>query len=123
MDDPSSADMVGEARMLELVGKELAKHVTEGIRTERLSDQAAALVRLHKGMSVNRIVTLAFEAAGAAGAAWDGDGATADERGQLPHAPGRQHRRRHDGDGAQRHQRACAGHAARAHAGQGRPVP
>lgn len=77
MDDPVVRDMVGEARMLDLVGKELAKHVTESIRTERLTDQAAALVRLHKGMSVNRIVTLALEAAGAAGAAWDGDGATA----------------------------------------------
>ena len=76
MSDPAVRDMVGEARMLELVGKELANHVSDSINAGRFNDQAAAIVRLYKGTSVSRIVTLAYEAAGAAGAAWDGDGAS-----------------------------------------------
>jgi alkylation response protein AidB-like acyl-CoA dehydrogenase len=70
MGDPSVRELVGEARMLELVGNELNARVSESIRAGRLSDQAAAIVRLFKGTAVNRIVTLAFEAAGDAGAAW-----------------------------------------------------
>jgi alkylation response protein AidB-like acyl-CoA dehydrogenase len=75
-DDPSMRDLVGEARMLELVSNEVAKHVTESIRTGRLSDQAAAIVRLFKGTATARIMDLAYEAAGADGAAWTGDGAS-----------------------------------------------
>ena len=70
MDDPSVRDLVGEARMLEIVGDELMKRVTESIRSGRLSDQAAAIGRLFKGTSASRISTLALEVAGSAGAAW-----------------------------------------------------
>ncbi|HUC05997.1 MAG TPA: acyl-CoA dehydrogenase family protein [Acidimicrobiales bacterium] len=76
MDDPSVRDMVGEARMLELVGFELSKRINESMRSGRLPDQAAAIVRLYKGTAQPRIVTLAYEAAAAAGAAWD-DGTVA----------------------------------------------
>jgi alkylation response protein AidB-like acyl-CoA dehydrogenase len=61
--------------MLELVTKEMSAYVSDSIRSDRLSDQAAALVRLFKGTAQNRIVTLAFEAAGPEGAAWTGDSA------------------------------------------------
>jgi alkylation response protein AidB-like acyl-CoA dehydrogenase len=77
MGDSSVRELVGEARMLELVGQELNKRVNERIGVGSLSDQAAALVRLFKGTAVNRIVTLGFEAAGDAGAAWTDDSVAA----------------------------------------------
>ncbi len=77
MDDPAVRDLVGEARMLELVGLELMKRVSETIRSGRMSDQVAAVGRLFKGTMQARIATLAFEVAGAEGAAWtDGSAAS-----------------------------------------------
>jgi alkylation response protein AidB-like acyl-CoA dehydrogenase len=74
LDDASVRQNIGEARMLELVVGQLAERVSEGIRSDRLSDQAAGLVRLFKGTSVSRIVTLALNTAGPSGAAWvEGD--------------------------------------------------
>jgi alkylation response protein AidB-like acyl-CoA dehydrogenase len=56
---------------------QLAERVAEAIRSGRMSDQAAGLVRLFKGTSVSRTVTLAFDAAGPSGAAWaEGDTAS-----------------------------------------------
>ncbi len=71
--DPTVRDLVGEARMLELVGDLLSQRVTESITTGRMSDQAAALVRLFKGSAQTRISTLAFDVSGSEGAAWDDD--------------------------------------------------
>ena len=76
MDDPTVRDLVGEARMLELVGQELMKRVSETIRSGRMSDQVAAVGRLFKGTMQSRIATLAFEVAGAEGGAWT-DGSAA----------------------------------------------
>jgi alkylation response protein AidB-like acyl-CoA dehydrogenase len=73
LDDPFMRDLIGEARMLELVSNEMGRHITESMRSGRLSDQAAALVRLFKGTATARLVDLAYEAAGADGAAWTGD--------------------------------------------------
>ena len=70
-DDPRVLDLVGEARMLELVGNELMGRIGEGIKTGRISDQSAAVVRLYKGMMSSRFGTLAFDAAGGSGAAFD----------------------------------------------------
>ena len=61
--------------MLELVGDELSKRVNETIRSGRMSDQVAAVVRLFKGTAQARINTLAFEVAGPEGAAWTDDSA------------------------------------------------
>jgi alkylation response protein AidB-like acyl-CoA dehydrogenase len=73
MDDPVVQDMVGEAHMLEVVGDELLKRVSDIMVSGRRTDQVAAVGRLFKGVSVNRIATLAFEVAGADGAAWPQD--------------------------------------------------
>ena len=73
LEDQSVRDLVGEARMLELVSKEMSTYVSDSIQSGRLNDQAAALVRLFKGTAQNRIVTLAFEVAGSEGAAWTED--------------------------------------------------
>jgi alkylation response protein AidB-like acyl-CoA dehydrogenase len=75
-DDASVREMVGEARMLELAGDALNMRVNERIRAGQLSDQAAALVRLFKGLTSVRINTLTFEVAGPDAAAWD-EGANA----------------------------------------------
>jgi alkylation response protein AidB-like acyl-CoA dehydrogenase len=77
MDDPSVRDMVGEARMLELVSQEMSTRVAERMTRGQLTDQAAALVRLGKAQAQTRIVTLALEVAEAAGAAWTEDSAAA----------------------------------------------
>jgi alkylation response protein AidB-like acyl-CoA dehydrogenase len=77
MGDPMVRDKVGEARMLDLAGKALGARVTESIRARRLTDQAAALVRLFKGTTVTRTVTLALDIAGTSSVAWTGEGSTA----------------------------------------------
>ena len=74
--------------MLELVTQEMSSYVSDSIRDGRLNDQGAALVRLFKGIAQNRIVTLAFEVAGAEGAAWTED-RRRPNRHELPDAPGR----------------------------------
>ncbi len=77
MDDPSVRDLVGEARMLELVSEEMSARVAERMTRGQLSDQAAALVRLGKALAQTRISTLALEVAESAGAAWTEDSAAA----------------------------------------------
>lgn len=77
--DPWVRDRVGEARMLELVGRELGRRVREGIATGAMSDQAGAINRLFNGTVSARRATLDFEVAGAAAAAWtEDDGVLAD---------------------------------------------
>ncbi len=77
LDDSATQERIGEARMLELVGDALNKRINESITSGKLSDQAAAIVRLFKGTAQMRVNTLVFEMAGASGAAWSGDGPTA----------------------------------------------
>ena len=77
--DPWIRDLIGEARVLEVVREHLQRRVGEGIASGRMSDQAAALVRLFGGVASARTTTIGFEIAGAAGAAWtDEDGDAAD---------------------------------------------
>ena len=77
LEDTATQEMVGEARMLELVSDAVGRRINESIAAGKLSDQAAAIVRLFKGSSQERIRTLGFEVAGSAGAAWSGEGPTA----------------------------------------------
>jgi alkylation response protein AidB-like acyl-CoA dehydrogenase len=78
IDDPLARDLIGEARMLELVRDELQQRVTEGITTGAMSDQSAAIVRLFTGVASTRTTSISPEVAGAIGATWsDGDGAAA----------------------------------------------
>ena len=123
MGDPSVRDMVGEARMLELVGEELLKRVSETIRSGRMSDQVAAVGRLVQGHHAGEDRHPGLRGRGPRGGGVVGGECGRDERGELPHAPGREHRGRDGGDGAQRDQRARARHAPRADARPRRPVP
>jgi alkylation response protein AidB-like acyl-CoA dehydrogenase len=79
LDDPRVRDLVGEAHMLDVVSAHLQQRLGEGIMSGSMSDQAAAIGRLFVGNTTVRCSTIAFEVAGAAGAAWtEDDGALAD---------------------------------------------
>lgn len=79
LDDPVTRDLLGEARMLEVVGRELQRRIGSGVRAGKLSDQAAAVDRLFGAVSRTRLATIKLEIAGSAGAAWsDDDGAAAE---------------------------------------------
>jgi alkylation response protein AidB-like acyl-CoA dehydrogenase len=77
-DDPLVLDLIGEARMLEVVGRELLQRIGQGIGSGQMSDQSAAIGRLFVGVAAARARTIGFEIAAAAGGAWtDDDGAAA----------------------------------------------
>ena len=77
-EEPRVRELVGEGRMLDLVGVHLQLRLTDGIRGTKISDQSAAIGRLFRGMSVVRERSIAFEIAGSSGVAWeDADGETA----------------------------------------------
>ena len=78
LSDPSVRELIGEARMLDVVDRKLRRRIGEGIATGTMTDQSAAIGRLFAAVSTIRIRTIAFEIAGAAGAAWtDDDGEAA----------------------------------------------
>lgn len=73
LEDPYARDLIGEAHMLELVGAALQRRIGDGVASGRMSDQSASVGRLFSGVSATRFATIAFEIAGAAGAAWCAD--------------------------------------------------
>jgi alkylation response protein AidB-like acyl-CoA dehydrogenase len=73
--DPCVRDLIGEARVLDIVNRELRSRIGSGIGTGSTAPQSAAIIRLFTGVSATRLKTIAFEIAGTAGAAWsDADG-------------------------------------------------
>jgi alkylation response protein AidB-like acyl-CoA dehydrogenase len=77
-DDSRVLDLVGEARVLQVVSSHLQQRIGQAVRTGRISDQGAAIVRLFMGVATSRARTIAFEVADTAGGAWtDDDGAVA----------------------------------------------
>jgi len=68
--DPSAQELVGEARMLDVVAEHLQERIGRGIRTGVFSDQAAAIARLFKGTTATRTRTIAFELSGTTGGTW-----------------------------------------------------
>lgn len=78
-DDPAARELVGETRMLDLVGDALRTRIGQGIASGATSDQSAAIARIFWSYSSSRRVHIAFELAADAGIAWtDDDGAAAD---------------------------------------------
>jgi len=74
-DDPHAQDLVGEARMLEIVMGVLEGRLATGIASGALPAQSAAIGRLFHGMATTRSSTIAFDLAGSTGIAWvDDDG-------------------------------------------------
>jgi alkylation response protein AidB-like acyl-CoA dehydrogenase len=80
-EDPRVQELIGEARMLDLVRDELAPRIVDGITSGHIPDPAAAIVRLFTAMVALRISTLRFEVAGAAGGAWTEDDGPATDSG------------------------------------------
>ena len=73
LDDPLARDRIGEVRADSLVAAEASKRISQGMRTGHLNDQGAALSRLLSGVNRTRHSTVAFELAGEAAVAWDGE--------------------------------------------------
>ena len=114
LDDPRARDLIGEARMLELVGERAQTRASaRASRTRTMSDQAAGhrpALRRHERATARP----PSRSSSPAPPARRGPTTTAtlgDMRHRLPDAPDRLHRRRHHRDGPQRHQRAGARHA------------
>jgi alkylation response protein AidB-like acyl-CoA dehydrogenase len=77
--DPTVRELIGEARMLDVVGQELQRRIGDGIATQTMSGQASAIARVFLGVATARRMTIQLEIAGAAGAAWS------DDDGELTH--------------------------------------
>ncbi len=73
LSEPIVRDLIGEARMLDIVDHELRHRIGEGIATGAMADQSAAITRLFSGVTASPIRTIGFELAGTAGAAWTDD--------------------------------------------------
>jgi alkylation response protein AidB-like acyl-CoA dehydrogenase len=73
LSDPRVRDLMGEARMLDVVDRQLRRRIGEGIATGAMADQSAAIGRLFGGVATARRRTIAFEIAGSAGVAWTED--------------------------------------------------
>jgi alkylation response protein AidB-like acyl-CoA dehydrogenase len=71
--DASIRDLVGEARVLELVDAALRRRIMQGIATGAMTDQSAAVGRLFGGWATSRTRTISLEIAGPAGVAWTDD--------------------------------------------------
>jgi alkylation response protein AidB-like acyl-CoA dehydrogenase len=71
--DPSVRDLIGEARVLDIVDRELRSRIGKGLAKGSVAEQSAAIIRLFTGVSATRLKTIAFEIAGSAGAAWSDD--------------------------------------------------
>ncbi len=77
--DATAADLIGEARALELAHEALISRIATGLASGTMSEHAAAIGRLSAGTLSARRATIAFEVAGEGAVAWrDGEGSLAD---------------------------------------------
>jgi alkylation response protein AidB-like acyl-CoA dehydrogenase len=72
-DDPRVRNLIGEARMLELVRGALGRRLRDGISSGEMSDQAGAIGRLFTATTDARRTSIAFEIAGEFGGTWSDD--------------------------------------------------
>jgi alkylation response protein AidB-like acyl-CoA dehydrogenase len=78
IDDPVARDLIGEARMLQLVQAELNQRVGHGVLSGLMSDQSSAVGRLFTGVANARNTSIEYEIAGGVASAWvESDGAAA----------------------------------------------
>jgi alkylation response protein AidB-like acyl-CoA dehydrogenase len=81
LDDTRVKELIGEAHALSLVGNALTQHIAEEIRTESMTNQAAAITRLWFGSSAVRNSTICFELVGASAVAWSDEDRDLGQRG------------------------------------------
>jgi alkylation response protein AidB-like acyl-CoA dehydrogenase len=70
LDDPCALDLIGEARVLSVVGEHLNRRMATGLAAGKLDPQSPAIGRLFAGVAAARRATIAFELAGDVGGAW-----------------------------------------------------
>jgi alkylation response protein AidB-like acyl-CoA dehydrogenase len=70
LDDPYALDLIGEARVLTVVGEHLNRRLAVGLAAGKLDPQSPAVGRLFAGLASARRTTIAFELAGAAAGVW-----------------------------------------------------
>lgn len=76
--DPLARDLIGEARMLDLVGHALQRRVSAGVQAGALTPDWAAVARVFTVTRSLRTTAIRYEIAGDLAAAWSaGDGAAA----------------------------------------------
>jgi alkylation response protein AidB-like acyl-CoA dehydrogenase len=74
LDDPTTLDAIGEARMLKRAHREMSARIGEGMMAGALPDTSAAISRLMHGVVTERLIDILMEMAGPHVAAWtDGD--------------------------------------------------
>lgn len=69
VDEPGVRDLIGEDRMLDIVGSALQRRLGTGMMSGRIPEQSAAIGRLFRGIAESRRATIEFEVAG--DAVWD----------------------------------------------------
>ncbi|WP_280418967.1 acyl-CoA dehydrogenase family protein [Nocardia carnea] len=69
VDEPGVRDLIGEDRMLDIVGSALQRRLGTGMASGRIPEQSAAIGRLFRGIAESRRATIEFEVAG--DAVWD----------------------------------------------------
>ena len=73
LDDPYALDLIGEARVLTVVGEHLNRRMATGLAAGKLDPQSPAIGRLFSGVASARRATIALDLAGAVGGAWRDD--------------------------------------------------
>ena len=122
--DPHVRDLIGQARVLDIVDLELKRRIGEGIAVGSPARPVGGHRPLVHRSRLGPHPDHRLRDRGHRGRGMDRGGRGAGlQRQRLPHAAGVLHRRRHDRDGPQRDQRARAGDAPGALAGPGRAVP
>ncbi len=81
LEDARVRDLVGEFETLKTVNEKLNERVALGVASGAWSDQASSIGRLFHGMLSERLGTIVFELAGAAGGTWVDDGGPLADRG------------------------------------------
>lgn len=81
LDDPISRDLLGEAKMLDVVKAALGERIGHGIASRSISDQSASIARLMSGLAATRMTSIGYEFTQASGAAWDSADGAVVERG------------------------------------------
>jgi alkylation response protein AidB-like acyl-CoA dehydrogenase len=80
-DDSYTRDLLGEMEMLETVATQLNRRIADGVTSGALTDQASAISRVFAGALSERLGTITYELAGAAGGSWADDGGPLTQRG------------------------------------------
>jgi alkylation response protein AidB-like acyl-CoA dehydrogenase len=81
--DPLARDLIGEARMLDLVGQALQRRVGAGVQAGALTADSAAIARAFAAERSIRRATIKYEIAGDVAAAWSTDDLSAAEVGDA----------------------------------------